>query len=140
MLLEELGRQTRFLPRGRTRRPNLKSNGKLKHPQVRSLWLQQVGADGQVKVDRVDTLLNTADSGTKFLDAARRKQLIGVLPLREHERRLWRMVATLAWIVLQRNEVPCMPSQYRLRRQLKWRRKRIIGLGWLLRGRRSSKA
>ena len=30
--------------------------------------------------------------GTKFLDAARQKQLIGMLPLREHERRLERMV------------------------------------------------
>ena len=42
--------------------------------------------NGQVKVDRVDTLLDTADLGTKFLDAARRKQLIGMLPLREHEK------------------------------------------------------
>ena len=51
--------------------------------------------DGQVKVDRVDrvdALLNTVDWGTKFLDAARRKQLIGMLPLREHERRLERVV------------------------------------------------
>ena len=45
-----------------------------------------------MKVDRVDTLLNTADLGTKFLDAARRKQLIGMPPLREHERRLERVV------------------------------------------------
>ena len=48
--------------------------------------------DGQVNVDRVDTLLNTADLGKKFLDAARRKQLIGMLPLREHERRMSRDV------------------------------------------------
>ena len=31
--------------------------------------------------------------GTKFLDAARRKQLIGMLPLREHETRLERVDA-----------------------------------------------
>ena len=45
-----------------------------------------------MQVDRVDTLLNTADLGRKFLDAARRKQLTGMLPLREHERRLERVV------------------------------------------------
>ena len=55
-----------------------------------------------MKIDRIDTLLSTADLGTKFLDAARRKQLVGMLPLREarrtgtahgiHERRLERMV------------------------------------------------
>ena len=48
--------------------------------------------DGQVKVDRADMLLNTGDLGTKFLDAVRRKQLIGMLPLREQERRLERVV------------------------------------------------
>ena len=69
-----------------------KTVGKLKHLQVRSLWLQQARVDRQVKVDRVDTLLNTADLGTKFLDAGRRKQLIGMLPLREHEGRLERVV------------------------------------------------
>ena len=65
---------------------------KLKHLQVKSHWLQQASVDGQVKVDRVHRLLNTADLGTKFFDAARRKQLIGMLPLREHERRLERVV------------------------------------------------
>ena len=67
---------------------NRKGVGKLKHLQVRSLWPQQARTDGQVKVD---TSLNTADIGTKFLDAARRKQL-EMLLLREHERRLERMV------------------------------------------------
>ena len=52
----------------------------------RSVWLQQARVDGQVKVDRVDTMLNSADLGTRFLEAARRKQLIGMLLL--HERRL----------------------------------------------------
>ena len=56
-----------------------KGVGKLKHLQVRSLWLQQARADGQVKDDRVGMLPSTADLGTKFLDAARRKQLIGML-------------------------------------------------------------
>ena len=46
---------------------------------------------GQVKFDRVPTLLNAAALGTKFLDAARREQLIGMLPLHEHERRLERV-------------------------------------------------
>ena len=71
---------------------NRKGVGKLKYLQVRSLWFQQARLDGLVVVDRVDTLLNTADLGTKFLEAARRKQLIGMLFLREHERRLWRVV------------------------------------------------
>ena len=48
--------------------------------------MQQARVDGQVKVDRVDTLLNAADVGTK------RKQLIEMLPLRELERRLERVV------------------------------------------------
>ena len=48
--------------------------------------MQQARVDGQVKVDRVDTLLNTADVGTK------RKQLIEMLPLRELEGRLERVV------------------------------------------------
>ena len=71
---------------------NRKGIGKLKHLQVRSLWLQQARVDEQVKVERVDALLNTADLGTKFLDTTRRKQLIGMPPLREHERRLERVV------------------------------------------------
>ena len=54
--------------------------------------MEQVRADGQVKVDRVDMLLDTADLATKFCDAARRKHLIGMLYLREHETRLERMV------------------------------------------------
>ena len=66
---------------------NREGVGKLNHLHVRSLWL-----DGQVDVDRVDTLLNTADLGMMFMDAARRKQLIGMLPLREHERRFERVV------------------------------------------------
>ena len=61
--------------------------GKLNHLQVRSLWLQPARAVGQVRVNSIDTLLNTADLGTKFLDAARRKQLIAMMPLREHERK-----------------------------------------------------
>ena len=45
-----------------------------------------------MKVDRVDVLVNTGDLGSKFLDAARRKEPSGMLPVREHERRLERMV------------------------------------------------
>ena len=40
---------------------NCKGIGKLKHLQARSLLVQQARADGQVKADTVDTLLNTAD-------------------------------------------------------------------------------
>ena len=40
---------------------NRKGGEMLKHLQVRSLWLQQASVDGQVKVDRVDTLLNAPD-------------------------------------------------------------------------------
>ena len=35
---------------------NREGIGKLKHLQVRSLWLQQARADGQVKVDRIGRL------------------------------------------------------------------------------------
>ena len=51
---------------------NRKGVGKLKNLQVRSLWLQQARVDGQVNVDRVDSLR--------------------MLPLPEHERRLERVV------------------------------------------------
>ena len=66
-------------------------------------------ANGQVKVERVGTLLNTADLGTIVFDATRRKQLMGMLLLREHERMHDRVVdgrrcegclVTLMWIVL----------------------------------------
>ena len=45
---------------------NRRGVGKLRHLQVGNLWLQQARVGGQVKDDRVDTLPNTADLGTKF--------------------------------------------------------------------------
>ena len=44
-----------------------------------SLWRRQALADGQVKVNRVDTLLAAADSGTKLLELCYGKGWLGWL-------------------------------------------------------------
>ena len=43
--------------------------GKLRHIQVRDLWLQAEIKEGRLKVDKVATNVNPADVGTKILAA-----------------------------------------------------------------------
>ena len=55
--------------------------GKVKHIQTRFLWLQESIRTKTLKVDCIDTIMNTSDLGTKYLDKARRAVLMAMLPL-----------------------------------------------------------
>ena len=72
--------------------------GKLKHMQVRHLWIQERIENKETAIDVVDTSLNRADFETKYLDGARRRALIGRLPLLK-ERGLELVVASLTLAV-----------------------------------------
>eukprot|EP00971_Amphidinium_carterae_P352334 6492552-Amphidinium_carterae.2 len=54
---------------------------RMKHIQVRFLWLQQLVRDRALKLCPVDTLLNSADLGTKHHPASRLEVLLSLLPL-----------------------------------------------------------
>jgi hypothetical protein len=56
--------------------------GKVKHMQVRFLWVQERVATKEISIESIDTTLNTADLGTKYLDAGTRATLMAMMPLR----------------------------------------------------------
>ena len=55
--------------------------GRLKHIHTRFLWTQEAVASNRMALECIDTDLNTADIGTKYVDAAKRSTLISMLPL-----------------------------------------------------------
>jgi hypothetical protein len=55
--------------------------GRVKHIDIKYLWIQQFIRDGKLKVFKVDTTLNTADLGTKFHPANTLKGLIAMIPI-----------------------------------------------------------
>ena len=55
--------------------------GGVKHLQTRFLWIQDAQRKAELQVKTVDTALNTADLGTKYLDKATRATLIAMMPL-----------------------------------------------------------
>ena len=50
---------------------------------TRHLWLQEARATGRIIIKVIDTIQNTSDLGTKYLDQGRRSVLISMLPLAE---------------------------------------------------------
>ena len=57
--------------------------GRIKHMVTRHLWLQEARATGRIVIKVIDTVQNTSDLGTKYLDQGRRSVLISMLPLAE---------------------------------------------------------
>ena len=57
--------------------------GRIKHMATRHLWLQEARATGRIIIKVIDTIQNTSDLGTKYLDQGRRSVLISMLPLAE---------------------------------------------------------
>ena len=53
-----------------------------KHLETKSLFAQHVIKDGLVMLEAVHTKVNTADIGTKYLDAPTMRKLIGMLGVR----------------------------------------------------------
>ena len=49
--------------------------GKMRHVQVKELWLQAAVKEGQVKLHKIDGKVNPADILTKYMDLARIRQL-----------------------------------------------------------------
>ena len=62
--------------------------GKMRHIQVRWLWLQERVREGDLAVKRVDGAQNVADLTTKYLEAVRRDELLDLMGLRLTRRRL----------------------------------------------------
>ena len=59
-----------------------KGVGKLKHLELRELWLQSYVQDGKVQIRKEPTATNVADLGTKALNGPRIQELTRMLPLR----------------------------------------------------------
>ena len=55
--------------------------GKIKHMEVKHLWVQELVAEGKLQMATIDTTLNTADLGTKFLAAPELNSLLAMLTL-----------------------------------------------------------
>ena len=72
--------------------------GRLKHIQTRFLWTQEAVAINRMALECIDTSLNTADIGTKYVDAATRSKLIAMLPLTQKGLGSAIMVAISAWL------------------------------------------
>ena len=53
--------------------------GKLKHLEVRWLWLQELVTRKQVKLQKVSSELNGSDLATKYLPGPRMKALLALL-------------------------------------------------------------
>ena len=62
--------------------------GRMRHIQVRWLWLQERIRDGDIAAKRVGGAKNVADLGTKHLEAGRRDELLDLMGLRLTRRRL----------------------------------------------------
>ena len=59
-----------------------KGVGKLKHLEIRELWLQDYVQQGKVQIRKEPTATNVADLGTKALNGPRISELTKMLPLR----------------------------------------------------------
>ena len=62
--------------------------GKMKHMELRHLFLKELVRGKRLRVDKVETVKNRADNGTKWLTGPRMKYLrwmIGLLADSEHE-------------------------------------------------------
>ena len=55
--------------------------GKMRHVELRDLWIQQEVGEGKVRVVKIDGKANPADVGTKFLSAAELAEKLAVLNL-----------------------------------------------------------
>ena len=55
--------------------------GKVRHLEARHLWLQQKTRNKEVRIDKIGTETNVADLQTKYLDPARHRMLVDLLPL-----------------------------------------------------------
>ena len=57
-------------------------SGKVRHLQIRDLWVQERVREGDLLLDRVSTLENRSDLGTKYLDRSRMDLLMSMSGLR----------------------------------------------------------
>jgi len=56
--------------------------GRIKHLDLKSLFVQEVVAQGKVKIEKVGTKVNTSDLGTKHLTAERMRELLELLQIK----------------------------------------------------------
>ena len=56
-------------------------SGKVRHLSIKELWVQELFRKDDAKLDKVDTLLNWADIGTKALEAERLDSLMMHMPM-----------------------------------------------------------
>ena len=65
--------------RGMTRRTG---TGRVKHLDIKYLWIQGAVRDGKLSIEKIDTSLNTVDLGTKYHPSSRHHELIAMMPFR----------------------------------------------------------
>ena len=58
-----------------------RGHGKAKHISRCYLWLQQRVQDGEIKLEKTGTKVNTADLGTKYLEGQRIEELAKLMNL-----------------------------------------------------------
>ena len=56
--------------------------GRVKHLDIKYLWIQGAIRDGKLSVEKIDTSLNTADLGTKYHPSTRHHELIAMMPFK----------------------------------------------------------
>ena len=59
--------------------------GRVKHLQLKSLFVQELVAQGKVKLEKIGTKVNTADLGTKHLTFERMRELLDLLDIELEE-------------------------------------------------------
>jgi hypothetical protein len=57
-------------------------SGRVRHLEIRSLWVQDKCADKSLSIIKIGTAENRADIQTQYLDAKRHTQLVEALPVR----------------------------------------------------------
>ena len=62
-------------------------SGKIRHLELKELWIQQAHRERKFSLGIVDTLFNWADVGTKALEASRLDSLVKQMPLRREGRK-----------------------------------------------------
>ncbi len=79
--------------------------GRLKHVDLRHLWIQSCARQKLVRLKKVGTRNNVADLNTKNLSVARRKYLFGLCGLSENQKKISTNISTTNHNMLEQNVI-----------------------------------
>ena len=72
---------------GRTRRGHAQGDGKIKHPELKTLWVQDHVDRRIVKINKISGSTNPADLMTKYISGERIKMLLNRMGMTEYSGR-----------------------------------------------------